>query len=406
MPALLVSCKIILCFPGGKLFKIAVLVLLSTFVPLDAFARDRVFNILYTGAIKGELEPCGCSPKSNSGGLARLSGYISANKEALKPYLLVDAGNSMGPLTPQGRLKSEVVINSFAILGYDAVAFFDDDNPLLEGFSSPLADKLAVLSEAPSYPGSLQVNQGSFRINISADPKVYRSGWLNILLSRGPVIEAKEHKVWDVIILSSGEILEEPVQADPTVIVSGYPKGEKLGILSLKIADDGLVAGFTHRWQLLGAETAEDIDIRRLIDEYDVKVAGLLKDEERRVPSESTYFGYKSCVDCHQPFIERWSATRHAGALATLEAVGKSRDPECVKCHTTGYGEEGGFYSATSTPGLTDVQCEQCHGPGREHLSDYTVPMAAVEEPVCLVCHTKENSPDFDFRIYLEKIKH
>jgi hypothetical protein len=196
------------------------------------------------------------------------------------------------------------------------------------------------------------------------------------------------------------------VKADETVVVSGYPKGEKLGILTLKIADDGMVAGFTHRWQSLGAEMAEDPDIRDLIDEYDVKVAGLLKDEERRVPSDRTYFGYKSCVDCHQPFIERWSATRHAGAFATLAAVGKSRDPECVKCHTTGYGEEGGFYSAIATPGLTDVQCEQCHGPGRDHLSDYTVPMAAVEEPVCLVCHSKENSPDFDFRTYLKKIKH
>jgi hypothetical protein len=322
----------------------------------------------------------------------------------LKPYLLIDAGNSMGPVTPQGRLKSEVVINSFAIIGYDATAFFDDDNLLLESFSSPLVDKSAALSETPSYPGSIQVERGSSRINISTDPKAYKSGRLNILLSQRPVPVAQENKGWDVIVLSSGELLEEPVKADGTVIVSGYPKGEKLGILTLKIADDGLVAGFTHRWQSLGTEMTEDPDIRNLIDEYDAKVAGLLIDEERRVPSESTYFGYESCVDCHQPFFEQWRATRHAGAFATLEAVGKSRDPECVKCHTTGYGEEGGFYSAT--PGLTDVQCEQCHGPGRDHLSDYTVAMAAIEEPVCLVCHSKENSPDFDFRTYMEKIKH
>ena len=393
---------------GEKLFKIAIFVFLLAFVPLDALAQDKVFNILYTGAIKGELEPCGCSPKSSSGGLARLSGYILANKEGLKPYLLVDAGNSMGEDTPQGRLKSEVVINSFAIIGYDAAAFSNDDSLLLESFLSPLVDKSGVpaLSETHSYPGSIQVKQDSSEINISADPKAYKEGRLNILLSESPVSEAKLNKGWDVIVLSSGELLEEPVKSDGTVIVSGYPKGEQLGILTLKVGGDGLVAGFTHRWQSLGKEMTEDPDIRNLIAEYDTKVADLLNDEEWRAPSDSTYFGYESCVGCHQPFLERWSPTRHASAFASLEAVGKSRDPECVKCHTTGYGEKGGFYSATATPGLTDVQCEQCHGPGRDHLSDYTVPMASIEEPVCLRCHSKENSPDFDFMTYIEKIKH
>src|SRR3989337_1419591 len=75
---------------GGRLFKITILVFLLCLMPFDALAQDKVFNILYTGAIKGELEPCGCSPKSSSGGLARLSGHLSPNKEGLKPYLLLD----------------------------------------------------------------------------------------------------------------------------------------------------------------------------------------------------------------------------------------------------------------------------------------------------------------------------
>ncbi len=41
------------------MLKIALLVFLSTFIPLDALARDTVVNILYTGAIKGELERVG-----------------------------------------------------------------------------------------------------------------------------------------------------------------------------------------------------------------------------------------------------------------------------------------------------------------------------------------------------------
>ncbi|MBE9531666.1 MAG: hypothetical protein IME98_02545 [Proteobacteria bacterium] len=326
----------------------------------------------------------------------------------MKPYILIDAGNSMGEDTPQGRLKSEVVINSFAIIGYDATTFFNDDNLLPVSHLSSLVDKLGLpaLSKSSSYPSSAVFKQDFTMVNIGADPKAYKKGAFNILLSQGPLSEVRGNKGWDVIILSSGELLEEPVKVDGTLIVSGYPKGEKLGILTLKLARDGEVAGFTHRWQSLGKEITEDQRIRDLIDEYDTKVADLLDDEQRQAPTDVTYFGYESCVECHQPFFEKWKTTRHANAFATLEAVGKSKDPECVKCHTTGYGEQGGYYSATATPGLKNVQCEQCHGSGKDHMSDYTAPMAVIEKSVCLRCHTKENSPDFNFTTYIEKIKH
>ncbi|MBI5468028.1 MAG: hypothetical protein HY891_02755 [Deltaproteobacteria bacterium] len=390
------------------MFKIALLVFLSAFLPFDAYGRDKVLNILYTGAIKGELEPCGCSPKTDSGGLARLSGYISANRADLEPYVLLDAGNSTGEDTPQGRLKTEAVLKSFAVIGYDAVAFFKDDNRLLESFFSPLIEKSGTpaVSESAPYPGSIPVEDGSFKINISADPKGYNKGRLNILLTDRPLSEAGSIRGWEVIVTSSGELLEEPVRTNGTIIVSGYAKGKMLGVLTLQMDSEERIAGFTHRWQPLGKEIKEDMNVRNVLNEYDAKVAALLKDEERKVISNGPYLGYSSCAECHPPFLESWKRTRHAGAFRSLEDAGKSRDPECVKCHSTGYGEEGGFYSATSTPGLANVQCEQCHGPGRGHLSDYAVPMSPVGESVCLRCHTGENSPDFDFKTYLEKIKH
>src|SRR3990172_4098107 len=107
---------------GGHLLKVVIFVSALILLPFVAHGRDKVLNILYTGAIKGELEPCGCSPKTESGGLARLSGYISANRDALAPYVLVDAGNSMAEDTPQGRLKTEALLRSFNIIGYDAMA--------------------------------------------------------------------------------------------------------------------------------------------------------------------------------------------------------------------------------------------------------------------------------------------
>ena len=43
-----------------------------------------------------------------------------------------------------------------------------------------------------------------------------------------------------------------------------------------------------------------------------------------------------------------------------------SKDSKCLPCHTTGYAQPGGFVSVEKTPLLVGVQCESCHGPGKE----------------------------------------
>ncbi len=372
-------------------------------LPDDALARDNSLNVLYTGAIKGELEPCGCSPKTDSGGLARLSGYISANRDSLKPYVLVDAGNSMPEDTAQGRLKAEAIIKSFGIMGYDAAAFLGRGR-LPEEFLSALIKGNGIPAVHAGSPG-IAVERGHVKIHIGANPLDRKDGHVNILLTDAPLSEAKAIKGWDVVITSSGEIMAEPQKTDSAVVVSGYPRGEKLGMLMLKLDDKGRAAFASHRWQALGRGVKEDPAVRNVLREYDEKVAGLLKDEERMADAEGPYTGSAKCAACHQPFAEGWSLTKHAGAFKTLEAIGKSKDPECVKCHVTGYAQDG-FFSLSSTPGLANVQCEACHGQGREHARESSKPMLPVDEKTCLKCHTQINSPEFDYKTYLERIKH
>jgi hypothetical protein len=376
-------------------------------LPVVARAEGRSLKIIYTGSMDGELESCGCSPKTDFGGVARLSGYLKEHKNDLYPYILIDGGNFSFKDTQQGRLKAEAMLESFSIMKYDAVAFLKNEKAFPDDFFPPLLDELNIpaISDTPQYKISFSVKRKDVNVNISVDPGRHQKGELNILLTDLPVSETKLIEGWDIIINSSGEILNEPLRINGRIIVTGYPKGRNLGILTLQIDGKGKVSDFNHRWQPLGDDIKEDAEVRKILNDYDSKVAGLLKEAERP-PAGTTYLGVAKCAECHQLFEESWKKTRHSGAFSSLEHAGKSNDPECIICHVVGFGEDGGFYSINTTPELANVQCEECHGLDREHIEDFSRPVKPVIKDVCLKCHTKENSPDFDYPVYLEKIIH
>ncbi len=379
----------------------------AVLAPFVMYAQERPLTIIYTGSIHGELEPCGCSPKTDFGGAARLSGYLAAHKSELSPYILVDAGNFSDKDTLQGKLKAEAVLKSYKIIKYDAVAFMNNEKAFPHDFFLPYLNDHTIPALSDTLPAhqSLIIDRAGVKVNISVNPEDYRQSGLNILLTDRPVSEAALIKGWDVIIVSSGDIMDEPLQVNGTVIISGYPRGKKTGMLTLAAGSKGGVKHISHKWLSLGSDVGEDPQVRAVLDEYDIKVARLLK-ESAKPPPGDTYLGAARCAECHQPYEESWKRTRHAGAFNSLVTAGKSNDPECIACHTVGFGEKGGFFTLETTPELANVQCEECHGLDREHVEDFSRPMRRVTEKVCLKCHTRENSPDFDYPVYLEKIIH
>jgi hypothetical protein len=375
--------------------------------PFVTYAQMRPLNIIYTGSVNGELEPCGCSPKTDFGGLARLSGYLAEHKNELSPYILVDAGNFSDKDTPQGKLKVEAILKSYNIMKYDAVAFMNNEKAFPPGYIVRFLNDHAIpaVSDVLPVDRSLIIDREGIKVNISVNPESHHKDGFNILLTDRPLSEAGLIKGWDVIIVSSGEILEEPLKVDGKVILSGYPRGKKTGFLSIAKGNEGGVENISHKWLSLGSDVKEDARVRAVLSEYDLKVAGLLK-ESVKPQAGDTYLGVARCAECHQPYQESWKRTRHAGAFDSLITAGKSNDPECIACHSVGFGEKGGFFSIETTPELANVQCEECHGLDREHVEDFSLPMRRVTEKICLKCHTRENSPDFDYPVYLKKIIH
>jgi hypothetical protein len=115
---------------------------------------------------------------------------------------------------------------------------------------------------------------------------------------------------------------------------------------------------------------------------------------------EPTYTGTRKCKPCHGKQYKSWEQTAMAKAFDRLkpEEQGKA---DCLMCHATGYGKEGGFKSLEETPAMVGVQCEACHGPGsiyfrvmKDKEKSKAGGLLEQTEAVCKVCHN-EKSPTF-----------
>lgn len=126
-------------------------------------------------------------------------------------------------------------------------------------------------------------------------------------------------------------------------------------------------------------------------------------------PVTQTDPGYAAsgrCAQCHSSEMAKWSFSQHARAWESLIAhpvKDSTSNPECIGCHTTGFGQVGGFGepSIANIRKFKAVQCESCHGPMRGHPHDKSVVSTPISESTCTGCHDSANSPDFEFDTYL-----
>jgi cytochrome c553 len=142
--------------------------------------------------------------------------------------------------------------------------------------------------------------------------------------------------------------------------------------------------------------------------------AGADAAEEKK--AEHDYVSAKKCKTCHKAQFASWSETGHAKAFDLLSDEEKKK-PECVGCHTTGNLADGTL--------LEGVQCEACHGPGKDYKSAKIMSkkkwkadpekhlkmaldagLVLPTEETCVKCHTKEGNANFkEFKFEERKLK-
>ncbi len=92
-----------------------------------------------------------------------------------------------------------------------------------------------------------------------------------------------------------------------------------------------------------------------------------------------------TCGNCHVTHQADWVNTHHASAF-DLPATSGDFVPACYTCHTVGdRGNDVAFPAGWDRVGDTvyhDVQCENCHGPGYDHVRAPDAPASAGNPPL------------------------
>jgi hypothetical protein len=206
-----------------------------------------------------------------------------------------------------------------------------------------------------------------------------------------------------------GVSMETRKEGNALLMMSGA-KGQYIGRLVLKLAGKKGVTSSEGTLVSLDGRIRESKLIDAVIQEYNKQEKKLTEERMRQEQEASLsragddrYLGQETCRRCHEEVYQKVAKMGHARAYEALTKKNSEGLAECLVCHTTGYGEPTGFNSSSSID-LKNVQCESCHGMGSKHKRDGSYKQ--VSEQKCLVCHTKEMSPGFNYKTYLKKISH
>ena len=207
------------------------------------------------------------------------------------------------------------------------------------------------------------------------------------------------------VVIRPDEI-ETTVSEDGTLYVGCLSEGKTLGMLALWLDMNGKLARHNATQLALTGDIGESKPIRQLLTDFYREVATenpsqgspLFAAQLLEQQQKNGYASAAACQQCHEQEYLQWSATRHAFAYQTLQKKERYFDAGCVSCHTTGFGYPTGFQIGDQHTTLQGVQCETCHGPGKQHVGNPKKSniRSGADTSLCLQCHDTKHSPGFD----------
>ncbi|MCD4824730.1 MAG: hypothetical protein K8S55_08985 [Phycisphaerae bacterium] len=402
--------------------------------PFD-FGRPDVV-LLVTGATNGKLEVCNCSGPM-PGGLARRGGLVASYRAAFPNTVLIDTGDVFW-IEPHD-LMNIFVMKGYRLMGYDAVTLGDQewtaDDKFLRKVLQPGRTKylsttvaakdksvalpitpvlrrawgdvqLAVLSDirpeafmffprrrykqlAFSQPGNVDARIAGLRKNRSAVVVVVHGSQSDLEAAAGRL--DADLILWGHTQKSDGKLLS--VAGKPVVRVGG---SDYIGVVGMKISPVGKITAMEYRLEIIDDRWPLDKRMLELYQAYARQAMRKALDAKRKKGLEIALAS--TCGSCHPKRYASWKKSKHANAWKSLQKVRRTGDPNCVTCHSLGFGMEKGFYTYKKTPKLAGVHCQSCHRFSvAEHQKKgfFASGKNRVGPKACMTCHTPVTDPKF-----------
>jgi hypothetical protein len=279
-------------------------------VPRSA-ARIDTLRLLFTSETRGNLVPCPC-PDRPWGGLDRRTGFLA--RAAADPRALsVDAGG----FVPEGEvpLRAEpeaahrliaLLVEAARLSQFDAIALDPGQRRFLESLAPAEATSTAGLFLDAGRPATFRLAPwGPFAAAVlavletlpdeaivSAADDARRSADLLVVLARTSTGYARIAELTgaDVVVLSDGARLQQPIRHGPSWIVGAGAQGREIGELALVVTQP--LARPSDRAVELGAYALHPMDetvsphsgvsarVRRLLDDFGPRFAARLQPEQ------------------------------------------------------------------------------------------------------------------------------
>jgi len=437
--------------------KLTVSLFLLAWLTVSAHAATEVY-LLHTNNTNGALENCLCPGKSY-GSLEKRVQYL---RDWLKEHpntLLVDAGDFLSASSKV--LKDSIAFRAYEMMPYDAIGLGDQEffrgvsflTGLMEESELPfVATNLFFYSQIfekrldlPSAQREIIVERNGIRFGILSliDPAIFNfypkrvreevvvTDYEELLKDRIAEIKGRSDVVVllshlgidgdrelvekfsgiDIIVGSHTQsVMEEPEVVGETIIVQAGKDGYYVGQLKLSFDESNNITAHEGSLVPMDIVLPNDPAVIDMIIEYN-RLSGLKvgKRVERIVPIPAAYVVTPSqqCASCHEKQFDHWAASGHAQSLATLKLDHKEKSPDCLACHTTGFGRSDGYLNYNITGGLKNVNCTECHYTPAEHLSQPAVyATLSITEENCVRCHNQANSPEFAFADFMARSRH
>ncbi|MBY0372024.1 hypothetical protein K2X33_15170 [bacterium] len=443
-----------------------------------ATGKVTVYSI---GDRHGEVKPCGC-PRVQLGGMTRLFAYADAHQAAQGTQFFADSGNSFFslPTLPPTRqedekARAELIADAYRMLGVSALVPGKRDLTLGQETLRQLAERAGIallaanLKDAvgkPVFTRQQVFERDGIKVGITGvvDAEAAWAPWqidpngakdaLRALKAQGAqltvlMIQKAEqagkynHLGYDLELLA-------PVEEGKSVAYASWDLGTG------KVTDSAHEE-LTPEWEKPGRFTAVyDRHLAQAKESTVGKAAAPVKTVKGAWDAQA-----HRCQECHAKQYDFWQGTKHASAYLVLFAKDQHFDPECISCHTLGYGSSKGFtdiasplrrageaprkagempfvegffkdiFSEDTGKGALDsrvepkryaalkeryhaslkkwtdentgskvylgVQCEHCHGNRTGHPGPSFKRVGKVQPKSCTSCHQPPHDPSFNF---------